>query len=78
MQHSLIEQYPTLFSPLKDFTAKHPDLMPMRRARACIANLENQDDDVKLIFRKRFGRWYIHVPSLIAYMEREESIISAA
>lgn len=77
MQHYLIEQYPADFVPLKVFTDEHPDLMPLRRARALIANLENQDDDVQRIFRKRFGRWLIHVPSLIAHLDREESIIAA-
>ncbi len=77
MQHILLEQYPTGFCPLNQFGAEHPNLMPTRRARQKIATLEQQDEDVKRIFRKRFGRWYIHIPSLIAYMERDESIIPA-
>ena len=78
MSHHLLEKYPTQIVPIIQFGADHPDILPLRRSRSCIANLEAQDEIIKRIFRKRFGRWYVHIPSLIEYMETEESIISAA
>lgn len=77
MAHYLIDQYPALVVPIIQFGEEHPDILPTRRSRRVIANLEAHDDSVKKIFRKRFGRWYVHVPSLIEYMEREDSIIAA-
>jgi len=78
MAHFLIEQYPTQVVPIIQFGDDHPDILPLRRSRKCIASLATQEECIQRIFRKSFNRWYVHIPSLIEYMERDESIISAA
>jgi len=73
--HYLEQKYPIEFVPLREFCAAHPDLLPEPRARKYIANLTSQHSLVQRIFRKRFGRWHVHVPSYVAYMNDEQSII---
>lgn len=78
MTHFLVEKYPEGFVPIAEFGSSHPDLMPLRRAQHFITNLESQPLDVQRIFRKRFGRWFIHVPSLVAHLEDEASLPGVA
>jgi hypothetical protein len=77
MAHFLIEQYPTVVVPIIQFGKDHPEILTETRSRKFIANLDSRGEEVQRIFRKRFGRWYIHIPSLIEYMELEESIPAA-
>lgn len=74
MSHPLIEQYPEGFATLTRFGKEHPDLLPPRRARHMVATLLQQPEPVRLIFRKRFGRWMLHIPSLVDYLEQEVSL----
>lgn len=69
MIHPLIDQYPEQFVTLTKFNRDHSDLLPERRARHMIATLSMQPKPVQRVFRKRFGRWFLHIPSLVNYLE---------
>ncbi|WOJ94214.1 hypothetical protein R0135_03365 [Congregibacter variabilis] len=74
--HYLIEKYPSGFETVTAFGKAHPEILPERRARNMIATLTQQPEPVQRVFRKRFGRWGIHVPSLVNYLELDAPLIS--
>lgn len=76
MTHPLIQQYPEGLVTITAFGNDHPDLMPARRARHMIDTLASQPEPVQRVFRKRFGRWFLHVPSLVNYLELDQSLVS--
>lgn len=78
MSHPLLEQYPEQFVTVTKFDKDHPDLLSARRSRHMIATIAQQPEPVRRVFRKRFGRWFLHVPSLIAYLEQDDSLPSHA
>ena len=75
MAHHLIEQYPEGVVLITDFGNDHPEILPTRRSRAFIDRLAAEPEEVQRIFRKRFNRWFIHVPSLIEYLEIDKSLL---
>lgn len=79
MCHHLLEQYPDELVLLTTFGEAHPEILPARRARKFIAQIStgNAPDQVKKIFRKRFGRWFIHVPSAVDYLMNEDPLLLA-
>lgn len=74
MLEVLLKEFPTGFATLKEFSEQYPQILSVRRARNSIATLASQPPAVQKIYRKRFGRWFIHIPSLVAYMEDETPI----
>ena len=76
MNHPLIDRYQEQFVTLTAFGHKHPDVLPARRARHIIANLETQPEQLRKVFRKRFGRWFVHIPSLVEYLEEGAPLLS--
>jgi len=73
--HPLLDEYPDRLVLVTEFGKSHPNILPPRRARSYIAGLYSQPELIKRIFRKRFGRWFIHVPSLVEYLSIEDSLI---
>lgn len=69
-----MEQYPAEIALLTDFCEKFPDILPLRRARSAIdqINTGTATPELSKVFRKRFGRWHVHVPSLVAYMLNDD------
>lgn len=78
MQHHLLEQYPEGVVPLIQFGKDHPEILPERRSRAYIGRLAREPEIVQHVFRKRFNRWFIHIPSLIEYLENESSLLKSS
>lgn len=80
MNHPLNDQHPERIVSVTDFTKQHPELMPERRARNHIdqINRASAPEAIRKIFRKRFNRWFVHVPSLVDYLEKEESLLESA
>lgn len=77
MRHPLLEQYPDELVLLTTFGEAHPEILPARRARKFIAQIStgHAPDQVRKIFRKRFGRWFIHVPSAVDYLTNEDPLL---
>ena len=78
MTHPLILRYPEGLVTITTFGNDHPDLMPTRRARHMIDTIAIQPEPVQRVFRKRFGRWFVHIPSLVDYLELESALVSKA
>lgn len=75
MQHHLLNQYPEGVVLITDFGSDHPDILSTRKARNIIDRLAAEPQIVQRVFRKRFNRWYVHVPSLIDYLEMESPLV---
>lgn len=75
MSHYLLEQYPQSVALISDFSDAHPEIFTLRKCRTLIARIADQPEAVQRVFRKRFGRWYIHVPSLVEYLEAEDPLL---
>ena len=75
MRHYLLEQYPEEVVLITTFGKENPEILSTRKSRNIIDRLQVQPEIVRRIFRKRFNRWYVHIPSLIAYLESEQSLI---
>ncbi len=73
--HQLLKQYPEGVALITDFGRDHPEILSTRKSRNIIDRLACQPDIVQRVFRKRFNRWYIHIPSLVDYLETEESLV---
>lgn len=78
MHHPLNQEHPTGVVMLTAFCEQHPDILPLRRARFYISTLYEQPETIQRIFRKRMGRWHVHVPSLIAYFEDPTPVLKSA
>lgn len=84
MSHYLLEQYPEGVALITDFGKDHPDILSLRKSRNYIDRITRPDpenpipDAIKLVFRKRFNRWYVHIPSLIEYLECQEPLVASA
>lgn len=75
MRHQLLEQYPEGVALITDFGRDHPEILTTRKCRNIIDRLAAEPEIVQRVFRKRFNRWYVHIPSLIEYLEADFSII---
>ncbi|MCR9104749.1 MAG: hypothetical protein NXI15_05605 [Gammaproteobacteria bacterium] len=75
MQHYLLEQYPEGVVLITDFGDDHPEILSTRKSRNIIDRLAAEPRMVQKVFRKRFNRWYVHIPSLIEYLENQESLV---
>ncbi|MEP5568089.1 MAG: hypothetical protein ABJN62_09675 [Halioglobus sp.] len=73
----LIQKYPTGYALITDFGDSFPEIMSTTKARKHINRLDDESESVRKIFRKRLSRWYLHIPSLCEYMEREEPLIDS-
>jgi hypothetical protein len=73
--HYLLEKYPSGFATITAFGKADSEILPERRSRHMIATITQQPELVQRVFRKRFGRWMIHIPSLINYLEQEDSLV---
>lgn len=78
MSQPILEKYPAGVVLLTAFCNEHPELLPLRRARTYIATLYEQPENIQRIFRKRLGRWHVHVPSLIEYYENPTPVLKSA
>lgn len=75
MQHYLLEQYPEEVSLITTFGGDHPEILSTRKCRNIIDRLAAEPLIVQRVFRKRFNRWYVHIPSLIDYLECQEPLV---
>lgn len=69
--HPLEKKYPDNFVMVTTFGEQTPDVLGKRQAYSHIdrINRGTASPEIRRIFRKRFGRWYIHIPSLVEYMD---------
>ena len=78
MMRTLLEQYPDGIALITDFGESHPEILSTRKSRAVIDRIAAEPPIVRRVFRKRFSRWYVHIPSLVEYLEHHEPIIDGA
>lgn len=75
MEHSLLRQYPEGVALITEFGNDHPEILSVHHCRKIIDRLASEPPIVQRVFRKRFNRWYVHIPSLIEYLEHQDSLV---
>lgn len=78
--HPLLDQYPDNLVSVTTFGREHPEILSPRRAYGFIDQINNgaPAESIRRIFRKRFGRWFVHVPSLVEYLESEDPLLECS